>query len=342
MISVGEIAKILGGECIGDAQLTISGASKIDDGKPGTITFLSNDKYTNFVKSTKASAVIVDNKFDTNGMGDLTFIKVENVYLSLAKILELYQPKIKSSGKVSSFAIIEKTCEIHSSCDIGHYSTLGDYSKIGEGSIIENQVCIGNNVIIGKNCRIYPGVKIYNNCQIGDEVIIHANTVLGSDGFGFSKKADGSYYKVHQIGKVVIEDFVEIGANTVIDKGSIGDTVIKKGVKLDNLIQIAHNVSIDENTAIAAQTGIAGSSKIGRDCTIGGQVGIGGHLSVADGAMIQGKTGISSNVLEKNAKLYGYPALPYNHYLRSYAHFKNLTKIVDKIKELEIEIKKTS
>ncbi len=344
MITIGKIAEILGGRCEGDESIQIHGASKIEDGLEGTLTFLSNPKYTNFVATTKASAIIVDEQFDSKNLdgNKAVLVRVENVYLSLAKILELYSPKRKSTGVISSMAIIDASAKIGKNVEIGHFTIIGKNVVLEDDCIIEGQVSLGTNTSIGKSTLLYPGVKVYDNCKIGSNVTIHANTVIGSDGFGFSKKNDGTYYKVPQIGRVIIENNVEIGANTVIDRGSIGDTIIKEGVILDNLIQIAHNVVIDNNTAIAAQAGIAGSSKIGKDCIIGGQVGIAGHIEIANGTMIQAKSGISSNVTEEGSKLYGYPALPYNNYLRSYTYFKNLPKIVDQIRKIELELNKLS
>lgn len=338
MFTASYINQILSGELIGDPNVEISGPSKIDEGKPGTISFLANPKYESFIYSTTACAIIVSKDFVPSKTIKATLIKVSDVYQALAKLLQFYNANIAFPKGISSHAVISEKSDLKEDVAVGHFTVISNGAKIDKNTILFPQVFIGENVKIGQHCIIYPGVKIYRDCEIGNNVTIHANSVIGSDGFGFTKDEAGNYHKIPQIGNVIVEDMVEIGANTVIDRASIGSTIIKKGVKLDNLIQLAHNVEVDENTVIAAQAGVAGSTKIGKDCVVGGQVGLAGHISIADGTMIQAKSGISSDVKQPNGKLYGYPALEYTHYLRSYAHFKQLPDIVERIKYLEKEL----
>jgi UDP-3-O-[3-hydroxymyristoyl] glucosamine N-acyltransferase len=342
MITTSQISQLLNGQLIGDPDLIINGPSKIEEGQKGTITFLANPKYESFIYETKASAIIVAKDFEPTDKIYSTLIKVDDVYQSLSTLLAFYNSKKDFPVGIASNAVVSETSKLGENVSIDNFVVVGENSTIGSNSIFFSHVFIGKNVCIGKNCLIYSGVKIYSDSIIGDNVVIHANTVIGSDGFGFARSNDENYKKIPQIGNVIIEDDVEIGSNTVIDRASIGSTIIKKGAKLDNLIQIAHNVEIGENSVIAAQTGIAGSTKVGKNCIIGGQVGLAGHISIADGTMIQAKSGISSNIKEPNSKLYGYPALDYSHYLKSYAYFKRLPDMADKIRQLEIQISKLS
>jgi UDP-3-O-[3-hydroxymyristoyl] glucosamine N-acyltransferase len=339
MMKVSEIALLINAEIVGNNEILIEGPSQIEHGKANTITFLGNPKYTSFIYTTEASAVIVQKDFVPDTTINPTLLKVDDVYLAIATLLESFDQFKEFISAISDNAQIHEGALLNENVSVGHFSIINDKAQIGKGTKISSQVFVGSNVSIGENCKIYPGVKIYNGVVIGNNVNIHANAVIGSDGFGFVRGDDGQYKKINQIGKVIIEDDVEIGANTVIDRGSMGDTIISRGVKLDNLIQIAHNVKIGNDTVIAAQTGIAGSTSVGSSCMIGGQVGIVGHINIADGTMIQAKSGISSNS-QANEKLYGYPALPYNQYLRSYAYFKKLPEIVDELRQLKLEIQK--
>jgi UDP-3-O-[3-hydroxymyristoyl] glucosamine N-acyltransferase len=334
-----EIAQLINGELVGDPNIPIYGPSKIEEGQVNTITFLANPKYTNFIYTTQASGVIVDKAFVPDHEIIPTLIKVDDVYLALATLMRVFDQVNEFETTISTMAQVDKSASIGLEVSLGAFTIVSKECNIMDNTKVGGQVYIGSQVQIGKNCKIYPGVKIYSNVVIGNNVIIHSNTVIGSDGFGFTKNEHGHFVKIPQVGRVVIEDDVEIGANTVIDRGSMGDTIIKKGVKLDNLIQIAHNVKIEEDTAIAAQSGIAGSATVGKSCLIGGQVGIAGHIKVCDGTIVQAKSGISSNT-NPNDKLYGYPALPYNQYLRSYAYFKKLPEIVDELRQLKIELQK--
>ena len=328
--TAGQIADQLNGTVVGDRDVDINTLSKIEEGKKGSLTFLANPKYTEFIYSTDASATIVSNDFEPTEKITTTLIKVKDPYSSFTTILELFNDdKSKRSG-ISDKSDIDKSSTISKSSYVGSYTTIGKNSIVGDNCVIDNQVFIGDNVKIGNNCKIYPGTKILNDTIIGNSCIIHSSCSIGSDGFGFAPNDDGTYKKIPQTGNVVIGNNVEIGSNSTIDRATIGSTIIKDGVKLDNQIQIAHNVEIGENTAIAAQSGIAGSTKIGKNCMIGGQVGIIGHLKIGDNVKIQAQAGVTSDV-ESNARITGTPAISYMNYNKSYIHFKNLPEIVKKI-----------
>lgn len=332
------IAQLVNGVVEGDPHTVISGPSKIEDGQSGTITFLANPKYKDYIYSTKASVVLVSSDFVPEKQISATLIKVDNVYASLAFLMERFNTGMTINNAIAKTAVVDETVVLGSNVSIDDYVIIKPNVKIGNNTKIFGQVFIGDRVEIGTDVTIYPGVKIYHNCKIGDRCVIHANTVIGSDGFGFAKDENGNYKKIAQTGNVVLENDVEIGSNTVIDRASMGSTVISEGVKLDNLIQIAHNVTIGKNTAIAAQAGVAGSSTVGQNCLIGGQVGIVGHINIADGAMIQAQSGVASSIKETNAKLYGYPAIDYQTYLKSYAYFKKLPEIVHQLRMLQAQI----
>ena len=328
--TAGQIADQLNGTVVGNRDVDINTLSKIEEGKKGSLTFLANPKYTEFIYSTDASATIVSNDFEPTEKITTTLIKVKDPYSSFTTILELFNDdKSKRSG-TSDKSDIDKSSTISKSSYVGSYTTIGKNSIVGDNCVIDNQVFIGDNVKIGNNCKIYPGTKILNDTIIGNSCIIHSSCSIGSDGFGFAPNDDGTYKKIPQTGNVVIGNNVEIGSNSTIDRATIGSTIIKDGVKLDNQIQIAHNVEIGENTAIAAQSGIAGSTKIGKNCMIGGQVGIIGHLKIGDNVKIQAQAGVTSDV-ESNARITGTPAISYMNYNKSYIHFKNLPEIVKKI-----------
>ena len=328
--TAGQIADQLNGTVVGNRDVDINTLSKIEEGKKGSLTFLANPKYTEFIYSTDASATIVSNDFEPTEKITTTLIKVKDPYSSFTTILELFNDdKSKRSG-ISDKSDIDKSSTISTNSYVGSYTTIGKNSIVGDNCVIDNQVFIGDNVKIGNNCKIYPGTKILNDTIIGNSCIIHSSCSIGSDGFGFAPNDDGTYKKIPQTGNVVIGNNVEIGSNSTIDRATIGSTIIKDGVKLDNQIQIAHNVEIGENTAIAAQSGIAGSTKIGKNCMIGGQVGIIGHLKIGDNVKIQAQAGVTSDV-ESNARITGTPAISYMNYNKSYIHFKNLSEIVKKI-----------
>jgi len=333
MISASQIASLIGGRVAGNSDICVSGPGRIEDATDKNISFLANLKYKDFIYTTKASIVIVANDFVPEKNITTTLIYVDNVYAALSVLMEKFNASLFIDQGISSTAIIDVSAVISMGVCIDHYSIVKPKAKIGSNTKIYGQVFIGNDTVIGDNCIIYPGVKIYHHCVIGNNCIIHANAVIGSDGFGFAKHEDGSYKKIPQTGNVVIEDNVEIGCNTVIDRASIGSTNIQKGVKLDNLIQVAHNVSIGERTVMAAQSGVAGSTFVGADCVIGGQVGIAGHLTIADKTMIQAQSGVASNVRESGSKLYGYPAIDYTGYLKSYAIFRKLPIIIKSLED---------
>ena len=333
-----QIAGILEGEVIGNPNAEVYKLSKIEEGTEGSLTFLANPKYINFIYSTKATVTIVNNTFEPEQEITTTLIKVEDAYKSFSKLLEYYnQVKLMKSG-------IEQPSVISDGVTYGNDLYLGSFCYVGKNVIIGNNVkiypnsFIGDNVTIGDNCVFFAGVRIYSETEIGNNCIIHSGTIIGSDGFGFAPQEDGTYSKVPQIGNVIIEDNVEIGACTTVDRATLGSTIIRKGVKLDNHIQVAHNVEIGENTVIAAQTGIAGTTKIGKNCLIGGQVGFAGHLVIGDGVKIQAQSGIGKN-LETGEVVQGSPAFNYGDFAKSFVHFRNLPKIVTDLEELKNKIK---
>ena len=333
-----QIAGILEGEVVGNPNAEVFKLSKIEEGTEGSLTFLANPKYTNYIYSTKATVTIVNNTFEPEQEITTTLIKVEDAYKSFSKLLEYYnQVKLMKSG-------IEQPSVISDGVTYGSDLYLGSFCYVGKNVTIGNNVkiypnsFIGDNVTIGDNCVFFAGVRIYSETVIGNRCTIHSGTIIGSDGFGFAPQEDGSYVKVPQIGNVIIEDDVEIGACTTVDRATLGSTIIRKGVKLDNHIQVAHNVEIGENTVIAAQTGIAGTTKIGKNCLIGGQVGFAGHLTIGDGVKIQAQSGIGKN-LEAGEVVQGSPAFNYGDFAKSFVHFRNLPKIVTDLEELKNKIK---
>jgi UDP-3-O-[3-hydroxymyristoyl] glucosamine N-acyltransferase len=328
--TAGQIADQLNGIVIGDKEVDINSLSKIEEGVKGSLTFLANPKYTEYIYNTKASAAIVSDDFKPTKEIKTTLIKVKDPYSSFTTLLELFNTNNTDESGISKLSEINKSSKVSSSSFIGSFTIIGKNSIVEDKCFIHEQVFIGDNVKIGSGTKIYPGVKILNDTVIGKNCIIHSLCCIGSDGFGFAPNDDGSYKKIPQTGNVIIEDNVEIGSNSTIDRATIGSTIIKKGVKLDNQIQIAHNVEIGENTAIAAQSGIAGSTKIGKNCMIGGQVGIIGHIKIGDNVKIQAQAGVTSDI-QSNSRITGTPAINYMNYNKSYIHFKNLPEIVKKI-----------
>ena len=329
-----QIAVILEGEVEGNPEIEVSKLSKIEEGGPESLSFLANPKYTQFIYTTKASIVIVNKIFKVEKEIHSTLIRVEDAYKSFSKLLEYYnQVKMNKTG-IESPVFISKSAIYGENVYIGAFAYLGENIKIGNNTKIYPNVYIGDNVVIGDNVILFSGAKIYSDTLIGDNCVIHSCAILGADGFGFAPNEQGEFIKVPQTGNVVIEDNVDVGAATSIDRATLGSTIIRKGVKLDNHIQIAHNVEIGKNTVIAAQTGIAGSAKIGENCMIGGQVGIVGHITIGNNVKIQAQSGIGRNVKD-NETLQGSPALPYSDYNKSYVHFKNLPKTMSRINILE-------
>ncbi|GAB1855611.1 UDP-3-O-(3-hydroxymyristoyl)glucosamine N-acyltransferase [Flavobacteriaceae bacterium MHTCC 0001] len=329
-----QIADILEGDIVGDANVEVSKLSKIEEGIEGSLTFLANPKYTSYIYSTKASITIVNKTFEPEQTVLTTLIRVEDAYKSFSKLLEYYnQVKFNKFG-VEQPSFIATSATLGSDIYVGAFSYIGENVAIGNNVKIFPNSYIGDNVKIGDNTIVFAGSKIYSECVIGNYCVINSGAIIGADGFGFAPNEKGEYQKVPQTGNVILEDFVDIGAATTIDRATLGSTIIRKGVKLDNQIQIAHNVEIGKNTVIAAQTGIAGSTKIGENCQIGGQVGIVGHITIGNNVRIQAQSGIGRNVKD-NEVLQGSPALAYADYNKSYVHFKNLPKIVNKLNDIE-------
>lgn len=338
--SAEQIAGILNGQVLGNPETAVSGLSKIEEGTTGTLSFLSNPKYEEYIYSTGASICIVNNSFTpSKPLPDtLTLVKVEDAYSCFAKLLEFYDQMRKKQPKIESPSFISETATVGSDLFLGAFGYIGDGAKIGNNVVIYPHVYIGENAVIGDNCVLHPGATIYSDCILGNNCIIHAGTIIGADGFGFAPNENGEFKKIPQIGNVVIEDDVEIGSNCTIDRATMGSTVIRKGVKLDNLVQIAHNVEIGQNTVMAAQVGVAGSAKIGKNVMVGGQAGISGHLHIADGTKIVAQSGIPSTV-KKADTLMGSPGIPLDDFKKSYFGFRKLPFILNKIQELDKKIK---
>ncbi len=337
--SASEIAAILKGVLEGDPAVRVSQIAKIEEATEGSMTFLANPAYTPHIYTTRASIVLVRNDFLPEKDIQSTLIRVEDPYGALAQLLEIYQKSLPRKTGISELAFISPTSTPGEDAYIGEFACIGEQVVMGKNVKIYPHVYIGDHVRIGDNTTLYSGVRIYNNCRIGSDCTLHANAVIGSDGFGFAPQTDNHYKKVAQIGNVVIEDRVEIGAGTTIDRATLGSTLIKKGVKLDNLIQIGHNVIIGENTVMAAQCGVAGSSKIGKNCMIGGQAGISGHLSIGDDVKMAAQAGVPNNVKDGQI-IMGSPAMEASIYRKSFIYFRNFDKLVKRIDELERELTK--
>ncbi|MEL7270731.1 MAG: UDP-3-O-(3-hydroxymyristoyl)glucosamine N-acyltransferase [Bacteroidota bacterium] len=329
-----QIAGILEGEVDGNPEIAVHKLSKIEEGEQGSLTFLANPKYTSFIYSTKASITIVNKDFVPEQQLSTTLIKVEDAYKSFSKLLEYYNQVKSNKVGVEQPSFVSETASYGDGFYLGAFSYLSDNVKIGNNVKIYPNVYIGENVTIADNVVVFAGAKIYSDSIIGRECVIHSGVIIGADGFGFTPNEKGEYSKVPQTGNVILEDHVDVGAGTTIDRATLGSTILRKGVKLDNQIQIAHNVEIGEHTAIAAQTGIAGSTKIGKHCLIGGQVGIVGHITIGDRVRIQAQSGIGRNV-KSDEVLQGSPALNYGDYNKSYVHFKNLPKLASTINNIE-------
>jgi UDP-3-O-[3-hydroxymyristoyl] glucosamine N-acyltransferase len=330
-----QIADLLNGTVEGDGEIKVSRLSKIEEGMPGSLTFLANPAYTPYIYRTLASITIVNNDFIATQPVNPTLIRVENAHQSFAKLLEIYNQVRRDKKGIEQLSYIDPSAKTGNDVYIGSFAYIGRDAVVGNNSKIYPGVFIGDNVQIGNNTTLFPGVKIYSDCIIGNNCQLHAGAIIGADGFGFQPNASNNYVKVPQIGNVIIEDYVEVGASTTIDRATLGSTIIRKGVKLDNLIQIAHNVEIGENTVIAAQTGIAGSTKIGRNCMIGGQVGIVGHIAIADGVKIAAQSGIGHSITTENEIVQGSPAFNISEYKRSYVVFRNLPQIEKRISDIE-------
>ncbi|MCF8232384.1 MAG: UDP-3-O-(3-hydroxymyristoyl)glucosamine N-acyltransferase [Bacteroidales bacterium] len=336
-----EIADLIKGTIEGRPDVVVHDVSKIEDGRPGTLSFLANPKYTHYLYSTQASVVIINNDFNLNGdkNPDTTLIRTPDAYSAFAKLLATYNKRREPQAGIADTSIVSAKAQIGKDVYIGEYVVIEEGAIIGDGVQLYPHTYIGQDTSIGNGTKLYIGVKIYHDCHIGQNCTIHAGTVIGSDGFGFAPQQEQDYKKIPQIGNVIIEDNVEIGTNCTIDRATMGSTLIRKGVKLDNLIQVAHNVYIGENTVIAAQSGISGSSSIGSNCMLGGQVGIAGHLEIADEVKIGAQSGISNHIREKGATVLGSPAYDISAFKRAFTYFRNLPKIVKRIDWLEKKLK---
>lgn len=334
--SAKQIAEFIQGEIVGNENATVHTFAKIEEGIPGAISFLSNPKYTPYIYTTQSSIVLVNKDFVPEQEIKATLIKVENAYDSLAKLLTLYeQSKPKKTG-IDSLAYVASTAKIGENVYIAPFAYIGDYAEIGNDVMIHAHATIGEHVKIGNNCVVYPNTTVYHDCRIGNNCTLHAGSVIGADGFGFAPTPDG-YEKIPQIGIVILEDNVEIGANTCIDRATMGATVIHKGVKLDNLIQVAHNVEVGENTVMASQVGVAGSTKIGQWCMFGGQVGVAGHIKVGDKVTVGAQTGIAGSIKSDNT-VQGSPAINAKNFGRSSVVFKKLPDIYTTLNNLQKEV----
>lgn len=339
--SSAQIGAMLEGTVEGSNDAVVDSLCKIEEGKTGGLTFLANPKYTEYIYETKASIAIVSNDFKAERAlpSTLTLIRVADAYGSFAKLLEAYNQLKQPKAGIDSHSKIAETASIGADCFIGAFVFIGDGVVIESGVQIYANSYIGDGVKIGKNTRLYAGVRIYADCTIGAGCTLHSGVIIGGDGFGFNPNSENNYNKVPQIGNVIIEDHVEVGSNTTIDRATLGSTIIRKGVKLDNLIQIAHNVEIGENTVIAAQTGVAGSTKIGKNCMIGGQVGIVGHLNIAEGTKIAAQSGIGHDIKEPNTIVQGSPAYAIMDYKKSYVGFRKLPELMSQIQDLQKQVK---
>jgi UDP-3-O-[3-hydroxymyristoyl] glucosamine N-acyltransferase len=337
-----DISLLLNGTVEGDASATVNRLAKIEEATAGALSFLANPKYESFLYSTGASVVIINNDQVLTEPVTATLIRVENAYSAFTLLLNQYNSiKLNKSG-IEQPSFVHESAKVGKNAYIGAFAYIGPNVTVGDNCKLYPNTYIADNVTLGDNVTLFPGVTIYFDCVLGNNVIIHSGTIIGADGFGFAPNPDGSYTKISQIGNVIIEDDVEIGSNTTVDRATMGSTIIRKGVKLDNLIQVAHNVEIGINTVVAAQTGISGSTKIGEQVILGGQVGVVGHISVANGSQVQAQSGISRNIAEDGKKWMGSPATKYNEHMRSQVIFQRLPELEKRIQELEKIIKDAS
>ncbi|MBR6605866.1 MAG: UDP-3-O-(3-hydroxymyristoyl)glucosamine N-acyltransferase [Prevotella sp.] len=331
-----QIADFIGGKVEGDINATVNTFAKIEEGTKGAISFLSNPKYIHYIYDTQSSIVLINNDVELERPVSTTLIRVENAYECVAKLLQLYDAARPKKQGIDSLAFISPKATIGENVYIGAFAYIGDNAVIGNGTMVYPHATIGDNVKIGEKCKIYPNVVIYEGCKLGNGVTIHSGSVIGADGFGFAPNTEG-YAKIPQIGIVTIEDNVEIGANTCIDRSTMGSTIIRKGVKLDNLIQVAHNVEIGENTVMSAQVGIAGSTKIGSWCMFGGQVGLAGHITVGDKTFLGAQSGVPGNI-KGDQTLIGTPPMEPKAYFKSQAIFRKLPDMYKQINELQKQL----
>ena len=340
-----QIAELLNGRVEGNPNAEVWNVAKIEEGATGMLSFLANPKYTHYIYETHSSVVIVNDDFEPTAPIQATLIRVQDAYASFAKLLAFYDQMTQNKQGVSSLAFVSSTAQCGENLYLGEFTFVGEHAHIGNNVKIYPQVYVGDGCIIGDNTVLYPGVKLYRNTVIGKNCILHAGVVLGADGFGFAPQADGHYEKIPQVGNVVVEDNVEIGANTTIDRSTMGSTRVCKGVKLDNLIHLAHNTEVGENTAMAAQVGVSGSTHIGKNCVVGGQSGFVGHLTIADGSKFGGQSGIMGSIRQENQEFMGTPIQPLRQYLVSNARFRHIDEMARKLEAIEkeiIELKKQS
>ena len=329
------IAGFINGEVEGNPDAKVTDVSKIEEGKPGTLSFLANPKYEKFLYTTDASIVIVNKDLKLSQPVSSTLIRVNDAYQAFAALLELYNSFIPQKLGIEQPSFIAQSVKTGKDVYVGAFSYIGENVIIGDNVKIYPQSYIGDNVIIGDNTIIYAGVRIYHQCKIGANCTIHSGAIIGADGFGFAPASDNNYKKVPQIGNVILEDYVDIGANTCVDRATMGSTIIRKGVKLDNQIQIGHNVEVGENTVMAAQTGVAGSTKVGRDCMFGGQVGISGHLEIAKGVKLGAKTGVNSSIKKENEVMIGSPVQNYTEFMKCFVVFRRLPELKRDLDEIK-------
>jgi UDP-3-O-[3-hydroxymyristoyl] glucosamine N-acyltransferase len=335
-----QIAALLGGTVEGDPNVEVWNVAKIEEGAPGMLSFLANPKYTPYIYETESSVVIVNNTFVAEKTVAATLIRVEDAYASFAKLLAYYDQMTQDKKGVSSLAFMSSSAQCGENVYVGEFAFLGENVKIGNNVKIYPQVYVGDGTVIGDDTTLYPGVRLYRNTVVGKRCIIHAGAVIGADGFGFAPQADGHYDKIPQVGNVVIDDDVEIGANTTIDRSTMGSTRIHKGVKLDNLVHLAHNVEVGENSALAAQVGVSGSTHLGKNCVVGGQSGFVGHLHIADGSKFGGQCGIMGSIKEENQEFMGTPIQPLRQYLVANARFRHIDEMARRLDALEKELEK--
>jgi len=335
-----QIAGFINGNIEGDANAKVNNLAKIEEGKSGDLSFLANPKYNAYLYETQASIVIINKDFQLENKVPATLIRVEDAYTAFATVLNAYQEaKAASKNGISDLAFVHPSATIGKNVYIGEFAFVGANAIVGDGTMIYPQSYLGDHVKVGSECLIHPSVKILDDCQIGNRCTFHSGVVIGSDGFGFAPQQEGDFKKVAQIGNVIIEDLVELGANTTIDRATMGSTIIRRGVKLDNLCQVAHNVEIGENTVMAAQSGIAGSTKVGKNCMFGGQVAVNGHIQIADGVKLAAQSGVAGSIRKENDIHMGSPSFDHKKAVHSYIYFKRLPDLAKKISILEKELK---
>ena len=336
-----QIAGIIDGEVVGNKDVEVSGLSKIEEGEAGTLSFLANMKYAEYIYTTKASIAIVGKEFKPSKElpNSLTLIKVEDAYACFAKLLEVYNQMRTKQPKIEQPSFISESATIGKDIYLGAFAYIGDGAKIGDNVKIYPNAYIGDNAVIGDNTTVHPGASVYADCVVGENCILHSGCIVGADGFGFAPDENGDFQKVPQIGNVILEDKVEIGSNATIDRATLGSTILRQGVKLDNLVHIAHNVEIGKNSAFAAQAGVAGSAKIGENVMVGGQAGISGHIKVADRTSVVAQSGIPGNIKKSDRILMGSPGIDIEDFKKSYFGFRKLQYILQKLRELEDIIK---